>query len=153
MGIVENQISEPANNASADNIDSAEEHVDEADDSADDDDDESEEDDEEDDEEEDGVDLEDEKDAEWFDADHPLLSRMQNALKKRLTRQLERVNIAHIEKEEDLARLSKEREDIGVELYHRQQELASEQLKLESVQGRYGDVKLERIESENGLDA
>ena len=73
------------------------------------------------------------KDDEWFGADHPLLSRMQIALKERLQRQLNRINISIIQKEEDLSSLKKQREDIGVELYHRQQELVSEQRKLEMI--------------------
>lgn len=100
----------------------------------------------------DDEDEEETEDDEWLEADHPLLSRMQNALKKRLNRQLERLSISIIEKEEDLSRLRAERENIGVELYHRQQDLAAEQMKLESTKNKYNNIQIERIKSENGLD-
>merc|ERR1712228_684332 len=102
---------------------------------------------------EDSEDSEDNVDEnEWLGADHPLLSRMQIALKQRLERQLNRIDLSIIEKEEDVSALDKEREDIGVELYHRQQELASEQIKLESVNNKYNNIEVERISAENGLD-
>merc|ERR1712228_839725 len=65
---------------------------------------------------EDSEDSEDDMDEnEWLGADHPLLSRMQIALKQRLERQLNRIDLAIIEKEEDVSALDKEREDIEVE--------------------------------------
>lgn len=50
-------------------------------------------------------------------ADHILMQPLQDALKKQLTDDLERVDLTLREKEEHLKKLRREREDIGVQLY------------------------------------
>eukprot|EP01083_Nonionella_stella_P072553 195659_1 len=91
-------------------------------------------------------------DNEWLSADHPLLDRMQIALKKRLERELDRVTTSTNRVSDDLSGLKREREDLGVELYHRQQELASTQMSLEGVNRTFSSVSSLRNESESGLD-
>lgn len=54
----------------------------------------------------------------------PLMKRFQNALKKQLTSQHEKVKLEMSELTEALKRKMSERENLGVELYGIQQELA-----------------------------
>lgn len=51
---------------------------------------------------------------------HPLMSRVQAKLYERLSNDHDRVTLELREKEEELARIKKRREDVGVELYVQQ---------------------------------
>lgn len=53
----------------------------------------------------------------YLPADHPLMARLQNALTKQLTDEHERVDLQLREKEEEVRKVKKEREDTGVQLY------------------------------------
>ena len=56
--------------------------------------------------------------------DHPLMERVQDALYQQLQNSHERVSLELREREEELKRVKTKREDIGVELYGVQQQLA-----------------------------
>ncbi|ETO25288.1 hypothetical protein RFI_11849, partial [Reticulomyxa filosa] len=85
-------------------------------------------------------------------ADHPLLKRAQETLKEQLLRMNERLNGQVVEKEEDLVRIEKQREDLGVELYNRQQELAKSQIQLQSYLEQFETLQIQRQKSESGLN-
>ena len=53
----------------------------------------------------------------YLPADHPLMTRLQNALTKQLTDEHERVDLQLREKEEEVRKVKKEREGTGVQLY------------------------------------
>jgi hypothetical protein len=60
----------------------------------------------------------------YLPADHPLMARLQAALTKQLTDEHERVDLQLREKEEEVRKVKKEREDTGVQLYGVQHQLA-----------------------------
>ncbi|XP_025098485.1 coiled-coil domain-containing protein 40-like isoform X2 [Pomacea canaliculata] len=66
-----------------------------------------------------------------LDPDHPLMKRFQAALKAHLDKQSERLTLQLRELDESLRVRKKEREDLGVDLYGVQQELARYQMMLE----------------------
>merc|ERR1719419_1473406 len=59
------------------------------------------------------------------------MERAQKALKEQLERNHNRVSLKLAEKEEEVSRMRKTREDVGVELYGLQQQLAKLQMTLE----------------------
>jgi chromosome segregation ATPase len=65
-------------------------------------------------------------------ASHPLMARAQEALEGQLKKTLDRLSTAFKEKEEHVKRIGKEREEVGVDLYGLQQQLARLQLSLEN---------------------
>ncbi len=60
----------------------------------------------------------------FLKSDHPLLERLQRALMEQLERQKEQRRLQLTEKQEELKKLVGHRENIGVTLYHAQQQLA-----------------------------
>jgi len=50
----------------------------------------------------------------YLPADHPLMARLQNALTKQLTDEHERVDLQLREKEDEVRRVKKDREETGV---------------------------------------
>jgi Rad3-related DNA helicase len=69
-----------------------------------------------------------------LDPDHPLMRRFQQRLNEILQRRSEKLELELREIREAVTVKKKEREDIGVELYGVQQELARYQLTLENLQ-------------------
>ncbi|XP_069123768.1 coiled-coil domain-containing protein 40-like [Argopecten irradians] len=86
-----------------------------------------------------------------LDPDHPLMQRFQNALKSHLNKQNEKVSLELRELEEALRNRKKEREDLGVELYGVQQELARYQMMLEKNHDEYSQLAQARIQEEQQL--
>ena len=72
--------------------------------------------------------------------DNPMMERVQAALKKQLTQADDRVTLEMREADEDLRRAKQQREDIGVELYGVQQQLAKLQMELEETHNHYNMV-------------
>lgn len=104
----------------------------------------------------------DDEDDEYFEnlqevqhlpADHPLMIPLQNALKQQLTKELERVDLNLREKEEHLKKLRRNREDVGVQLYGVQQQLAKMQMNYEKTRDNFNIVKKYREEAEEQLKA
>merc|ERR1719460_3595497 len=87
----------------------------------------------------------------FLKADHPLLGRVQGALAQQLQRHNERVALQLREKNEELKKLVKHREEIGVTLYGAQQQLAKLQLQLEQLHDRMAMVETKRIEDDEAL--
>ena len=105
----------------------------------------------------DGEDGKDNEDDQYFEdgtdvlflpADHPLMSRIQAALTKQLTDEHERRDLQLREKEEELRKVKKTREEIGVQLYGAQHQLAKMQLTFERTHDNYNIVQKYRMDSE-----
>lgn len=96
--------------------------------------------------------FEDGTDVLFLPADHPLMSRIQKALMKQLTDEHERRDLQLREKEEELRKVKKGREEVGVQLYGVQHQLAKMQLTFERTHDNYNIVQKYRIESEKQLE-
>lgn len=96
--------------------------------------------------------FEDGTDVLFLPADHPLMSRIQAALTKQLTDEHERRDLQLREKEEGLRKVKKEREEVGVQLYGVQHQLAKMQLTFERTHDNYNIVQKYRVDSEKQLE-
>lgn len=76
------------------------------------------------------------------------MARLQNALTKQLTDEHERVDLQLREKEEEVRKVKKEREDTGVQLYGVQHQLAKMQTKFERTHDNFNIVQRYRTEAE-----
>ena len=85
-------------------------------------------------------------------ADHPLMSRLQAALHKQLSDDNHRVELQLREKEETLKSLRREREDVGVQLYGVQQQLAKMQMNFERTHDNFNIIQKYRKEAEEQLN-
>jgi len=93
-----------------------------------------------------------EEDLHFLPPDHPLMERAQKALKEQLERNHNRVSLKLAEKEEEVSRMRKTREDVGVELYGLQQQLAKLQMTLERLYEKYNGNHASRTEVEAALE-
>ncbi len=84
--------------------------------------------------------------------DHPLLARVQRALLEQLQAQKEKVRLRLAEKQEELKKLIGHRENIGVTLYHAQQQLAKLQLSQEEIQDKYTNIQQHKDEENQKLE-
>ncbi|CAL1527056.1 unnamed protein product [Lymnaea stagnalis] len=94
---------------------------------------------------------ENETDMVVLDPDHPLMKRFQAALKSHLTKQNDKMTLELRELNENVRVKKKEREDLGVELYGVQQELARYQMILEQQHDKVATLKQERQKEEQEL--
>jgi len=79
---------------------------------------------------------------------HPLMERIQKTLYDQLIKEKRRLEAELRERQEDLKRDAKEREQIGVELYNVQQELAKLQNQSEELLNKRASAEEQRISSE-----
>mmetsp|Transcript_99066 Transcript_99066/g.176493 ORF Transcript_99066/g.176493 Transcript_99066/m.176493 type:complete len:881 (+) Transcript_99066:94-2736(+) len=93
----------------------------------------------------------DDGDFPFLKADHPAYKRLQEAWRQQLSGQNERVSLQLREKSEELKKLVKHREEIGVTLYGAQQQLAKLQLQLEQLHDKYAMVHGQRLEDDEAL--
>lgn len=94
----------------------------------------------------DGAGVED--DEVLLEPDNPLYARIRAVLEKQLTEQNQRLTEDLREKEEEMRRMRKKKEDVGVELYGVQQQLARMQLTLEKTHDNFNIVRKLREEAE-----
>ncbi|CAF0999398.1 unnamed protein product [Brachionus calyciflorus] len=87
-----------------------------------------------------------------LDPDHPLMARFQKALRDQLTKREQKLTLETRETKYQLEKSKKEREDLGVELYGLQQELAKNQMFLEKEHDNYNDTSQNRKLVEQDLD-
>ncbi|XP_055874600.1 coiled-coil domain-containing protein 40-like [Biomphalaria glabrata] len=87
-----------------------------------------------------------------LDPDHPLMKRFQAALKAHLDKQNEKITLELRDLSEKLRVKKKSREDLGVELYGVQQELAKYQMMLEQQHDQVASLKQERQKEEQELN-
>ncbi|KAK9829105.1 hypothetical protein WJX72_003917 [[Myrmecia] bisecta] len=83
-----------------------------------------------------------------MDADHPLLARAQEALKKQLQENKLRLEGELREKAGALKQVKRKREDVGVELYGFQQQLAQLQMGLEKARENHDLINKIRLQAE-----
>eukprot|EP00931_Biecheleriopsis_adriatica_P068499 TRINITY_DN42438_c0_g1_i1.p1 TRINITY_DN42438_c0_g1~~TRINITY_DN42438_c0_g1_i1.p1 ORF type:complete len:886 (+),score=330.43 TRINITY_DN42438_c0_g1_i1:115-2772(+) len=93
----------------------------------------------------------DDGDFPFLKADHPAYKRLQEAWRQQLSGQNDRVTLQLREKQEELKKLKKHREDIGVTLYGAQQQLAKLQIQLEQLHDKYAMVHGQRLEDDDAL--
>eukprot|EP00878_Enallax_costatus_P030136 GHUV01032788.1.p1 GENE.GHUV01032788.1~~GHUV01032788.1.p1 ORF type:complete len:692 (+),score=266.59 GHUV01032788.1:452-2527(+) len=83
--------------------------------------------------------------------DHPMLQRAQDALRRQLEAKRMRIEGELREKENALTKTKKQREEVGVELYGYQQNLAKLQMSLEKAQENYQALSDQRMRAEQEL--
>eukprot|EP00933_Yihiella_yeosuensis_P005575 TRINITY_DN110118_c0_g1_i1.p1 TRINITY_DN110118_c0_g1~~TRINITY_DN110118_c0_g1_i1.p1 ORF type:complete len:886 (-),score=277.70 TRINITY_DN110118_c0_g1_i1:401-3058(-) len=93
----------------------------------------------------------DDGDFPFLKADHPAYKRLQEAWRQQLNGKNERVTLQLREKSEELKKLVKHREEIGVTLYGAQQQLAKLQLQLEQLHDKYAMIHGQRLEDDEHL--
>ncbi|KAJ3106963.1 Coiled-coil domain-containing protein 40 [Phlyctochytrium planicorne] len=86
-----------------------------------------------------------------LDAENPLMKRVQDALFKQLSDQHAKLTMEMKDKEEAVRKVVKKREEVGVELYQAQQQLARLQALLEGTQDNLTVIKGYREEAERTL--
>ncbi|XP_035694889.1 coiled-coil domain-containing protein 40-like [Branchiostoma floridae] len=87
-----------------------------------------------------------------LDPDHPLMLRFQRALNAQLSRQNQRITLELKEMQEATKSKHQEREDLGVQLYGLQQELARNQMNLERKHDTYANVHQAKQQAEEKLE-
>uniref|UniRef100_A0A0G4FZX2 Coiled-coil domain-containing protein 40 n=1 Tax=Chromera velia CCMP2878 TaxID=1169474 RepID=A0A0G4FZX2_9ALVE len=87
----------------------------------------------------------------FLKADHVLMERVQKALHQQLAKQDERLTYKVREKQAELKALTVKREDLGVQLYSVQQQLAKLQLVLEEAHDRLATLANNRVAAERDL--
>lgn len=80
------------------------------------------------------------------------MQRLQNALTKQLTDEHERVDLKLREKEEEVRKVKKKREEVGVQLYGVQHQLAKMQTTFERTHDNYNIVQKYRVDAEKQLE-
>ncbi|CAB3982035.1 Hypothetical predicted protein [Paramuricea clavata] len=86
-----------------------------------------------------------------LDPDHPLMVRFQTAYKNHLVKQKEKLELEEREVLEELTRQKKDREELGVNLYSSQQELARLQMLLEKEHDKYNENHNLRTKAEGTM--
>ena len=87
----------------------------------------------------------------FLPAEHPLQNNQQNALNTQLSDEYERVHLEFLDKSNTLKKIEKEKEDVGVQLYGQQQQLADMQLSFENAHESYNNVQRIREDNEKRL--
>merc|ERR550514_2282569 len=88
-----------------------------------------------------------------LDADHPIMDRVQFALEKQLKGAYDVSALKLSEQGEELARQKRSREDVGVQLYQVQQQLAKLQMNLEKVHENHSIISQLREQADADLAA
>jgi chromosome segregation ATPase len=89
-----------------------------------------------------------EEESPFIRAEHDAYKPINIALKKQLSGENEKVTLLLAEKTEELRKLEKNRQEIGVTLYEAQQQLAKLQVQLEQLHDKYAMVRSQREEDE-----
>ena len=76
------------------------------------------------------------------------MKRVQDALNKQLTDHYEKLNLEFRDKEEAVKKITKHREQIGIDLYSVQEQLARLQASLEGAEDNFGVIRNLREEAE-----
>lgn len=87
----------------------------------------------------------------YLPADHPLLRRMQGAMETQLKKEEESLRLIHKEKSEELRKIKRTREDIGINLYGNQQQYAKLEENFNEKYEKYKLLKSQREEAEKRL--
>tara|TARA_B110000305_G_C19184600_1_gene513640 strand:+ start:37 stop:825 length:789 start_codon:yes stop_codon:yes gene_type:complete len=84
-------------------------------------------------------------------ADHPMMDRVQQALYSQLKKTYDRVTVELLDREEALRKVKDKREEVGVQLYGMQQQLASLQLTLEQTHQKFNTIASDKGENEGAI--
>jgi len=84
-------------------------------------------------------------------ADHPMMDRVQTALYEQLKKTRDRVVTELLDREEALRKVKGKREEVGVQLYGMQQQLASLQLTLEQTQQKFNTISENKGDDEDAI--
>lgn len=87
-----------------------------------------------------------------LDPDHPLMERFQKALRDQLLKREQKLTLEAKDTRYQLEKAKRDREELGVELYGLQQDLAKNQMLLEKEHDKYNDTNQNRKLIENDLD-
>ncbi|KAG4107310.1 hypothetical protein H8356DRAFT_1622505 [Neocallimastix lanati (nom. inval.)] len=87
-----------------------------------------------------------------IDPEHELMKPIQELLFKQLTSRNQKLNLDLLEKKETLKKKKHQREDVGVELYNLQQQLAEAQVSLETIKDNEAAVRKYRADAEQLLN-
>ena len=79
---------------------------------------------------------------------NPIMDRVRLTLREQLLQTRDRVRLELKEQEDELKKAKREREDVGIELYGVQQQLARLQANLGSIDKRYDEVSKERMKEQ-----
>ena len=93
----------------------------------------------------------DDSDVAMLDPDHPAMERVQFALQKQRKGAFDLAQLKLSEQSEELARQKRTREDVGVQLYQVQQQLAKLQMNLEKVHENHSIISQLREQAEGDL--
>eukprot|EP00967_Tisochrysis_lutea_P140235 scaffold256018_cov31-Tisochrysis_lutea.AAC.1 len=94
---------------------------------------------------------EDDDDVSMLDPEHPMLARVQEALTRQMSNAYEVQKQKVSEQTEELSRQKRKREDVGVQLYQVQQQLAKLQMNLEKVHENEALIGQMREQAEKDL--
>ncbi|KAA6384894.1 MAG: putative flagellar-associated protein 172 [Streblomastix strix] len=89
--------------------------------------------------------------ADGIDPDAPIIKRVQDVIKGRLEKHIEELRLEKYEKDGEVKKASAGREQIGVELYQYQQDLANKYAELAQLQERFNVAKSEKDKSDSNL--
>eukprot|EP00833_Pecoramyces_ruminatium_P005586 jgi/Orpsp1_1/1179618/evm.model.c7180000070087.1 len=87
-----------------------------------------------------------------IDPEHELMKPVQELLFKQLTSRNQKINLDLLEKKETLKKKMQQREDVGVELYNIQQQLAEAQVSLETIKDNENAIRKYRADAEQLLN-
>ena len=87
----------------------------------------------------------------YLPADHPLLKKLQSALEDQLKKEEENLRLLHKEKSEELKKIKRTREDIGINLYSNQQQYAKLEETFNAKYSKYITLKEQREKTEKRL--
>jgi len=87
-----------------------------------------------------------------IDPEHELMRPIQELLFKQLTSRNQKLNLDLLEKQETLKKKKQQREDVGVELYNIQQQLAEAQVSLETIRDNENAIRKYRADAEQLLN-
>ena len=87
----------------------------------------------------------DDNDLQYLVADHPLLSKMQETLTRQLEIELEKLRIEETTDLKILSKFEQQKEDIGLQVYEKQQKIVELQRLTEEKENHLHQVKSERI--------
>lgn len=101
----------------------------------------------------DGDNIENIGDPQFLPADHALYKRLQVAFEKQLTDEYNRVKLDYLDKTNALKAMEREKEDVGVQLYGLQQQLADMQLAFEAAHENFNNIAKTRGDNEAKLSS
>lgn len=92
-------------------------------------------------------------DPQFLPADHALYKRLQAAFERQLTDEYNRVKLDYLDKANTMKAMERDKEDVGVQLYGLQQQLADMQLAFEAAHENFNNIAKTRADNEAKLSS